>query len=77
MATARISVPDAPAAKPPTEAQKMDVLRNMVKGPYTRLPNGCINCTFIHPTHGEIPFTADPNDPEEHGRLLHKIVSQL
>jgi hypothetical protein len=32
--------------------------------------NGSIDLELEHPIHGVIPFTASPNDPEEHGRLL-------
>lgn len=30
-----------------------------------------INCEINHPDYGWIPFTASPNDPEEHGRNIH------
>ncbi len=43
---------------------------DLVKEPYTRLPNGMIDCIVVHPTLGELPFTADPNDPMEHGRII-------
>ena len=33
--------------------------------------DGRIDCEIEHPTYGWIPFTADPNDVEEHGRLIH------
>lgn len=29
---------------------------------------GGIDCEIEHPVYGWIPFTADPNDPEKHGR---------
>ena len=32
--------------------------------------NGTINMEVEHPAFGLIPFTASPDDPEEHGRLL-------
>lgn len=32
--------------------------------------DGTIDCTWHHPTHGIIPFTASPNDCEAHGRFL-------
>ena len=32
--------------------------------------NGTIDMEINHPVHGPIPFTASPDDPEEHGRLL-------
>lgn len=33
--------------------------------------NGTIDCDINHPRFGWIPFTADPNDVEEHGRAIH------
>lgn len=37
--------------------------------------NGCIDCEIDHPELGWLPFTADPNDVEEHGRqLFSKII---
>jgi hypothetical protein len=35
-----------------------------------RLENGTIDCDFNHPKYGWIPFTADPDDVEEHGRII-------
>jgi hypothetical protein len=35
-----------------------------------RLENGAIDCDFNHPKYGWIPFTADPDDVEEHGRSI-------
>ena len=32
--------------------------------------NGTIDMEIDHPVYGTIPFTASPDDPEEHGRLL-------
>ena len=32
--------------------------------------SGTIDMEINHPVHGPIPFTASPDDPEEHGRLL-------
>ena len=32
--------------------------------------DGSIDMEIEHPVHGLIPFTASPDDPEEHGRLL-------
>jgi len=31
---------------------------------------GTIDMEVEHPVFGTIPFTASPDDPEEHGRLL-------
>ena len=33
--------------------------------------DGCIDCEINHSDYGWIPFTASPNDPEEHGRNIH------
>lgn len=30
-----------------------------------------IDCEIEHPAYGWIPFTADPNDAEQHGRDIH------
>lgn len=35
---------------------------------------GTIDCELNHPVHGWIPFTADPNDGEEFGRLVHQAL---
>ena len=32
--------------------------------------SGTIDMEINHPVYGPIPFTASPDDPEEHGRLL-------
>jgi hypothetical protein len=36
--------------------------------------NGTIDMELDHPVYGLIPFTASPDDPEEHGRLLFADV---
>jgi len=37
---------------------------------------GTINCVVNHPKYGWIRFTADPNDPEQHGvDLYNQIVA--
>lgn len=33
--------------------------------------NQTIDCEIEHPEYGWIPFTADPNDVEEHGRAIY------
>jgi hypothetical protein len=38
------------------------------------LPDGRIDCELRHPKHGWIPFTADPNDEMEHGRIIHAEI---
>ena len=32
--------------------------------------NGAIDCEIEHPQFGWIPFTASPDDVEEHGRAI-------
>lgn len=38
------------------------------------LSDGRIDCIWHHPVHGDIPFTADPNDVEEHGRMIFDFL---
>src|SRR5690554_927741 len=35
---------------------------------------GTIDCELDHPVHGWIPFTADPDDPDEGGRVLYQLL---
>lgn len=35
---------------------------------------GSIDCEINHPVHGWIPFTADPTDSEEFGRMVHQAA---
>lgn len=35
---------------------------------------GTIDCEIEHPKYGWIPFTANPDDPEQHGRDLHAAI---
>lgn len=35
---------------------------------------GTIDCELEHPIFGWIPFTANPNDVEEHGRYLYQQI---
>lgn len=39
-----------------------------------RLADGRIDCEVNHPAHGWVPFTADPNDIEEAGRLVFEAL---
>jgi len=39
--------------------------------------NGGIDCEINHPDFGWIPFTAAPNDFEEHGRVIHERLASL
>jgi hypothetical protein len=34
------------------------------------------DCEINHPKFGWIPFTANPDDPEEHGRLIYAYIQQ-
>lgn len=36
--------------------------------------DGRIDCEVDHPAFGWIPFTADPDDPEEEGRAIHALA---
>ena len=36
--------------------------------------NDTIDCEIEHPEYGWIPFTADPNDIEEHGRAIYAQI---
>jgi len=38
---------------------------------------GTIDCEIEHPVHGWIPFTADPNDVESHGREIFSDCLKL
>ena len=35
---------------------------------------GSIDCEINHSKYGWVPFTASPEDPEEHGRLLYDAI---
>lgn len=37
--------------------------------------HGTIDCEVYHPQFGWVPFTASPDDCEEHGRQLWEILS--
>jgi hypothetical protein len=39
--------------------------------------DGRIDCEIEHPDYGWIPFTADPNDPEEYGRNLFEQIKSV
>lgn len=41
------------------------------------LEDGRIDCEIKHPVHGWIPFTADTNDVEEHGRNIHAAAAEM
>lgn len=36
--------------------------------------SGAINCEIEHPNHGWIPFTASPDDVEQHGRDIYNRI---
>jgi hypothetical protein len=39
-----------------------------------RLEDGCYDCEIEHPIFGWIPFTANPNDVEAHGRTIWMAI---
>lgn len=39
------------------------------------LEDGCFDCEINHPQFGWIPFTADPNDVEPHGREIWAAIN--
>lgn len=39
--------------------------------------DGFIDCELNHPMFGWVPFTASPEDPEEHGRELYSQLSSM
>lgn len=57
-----------------TEAARMEEIESMVLGPFTTLDDGRIDCFIQHPVYGLVPFTADPDDIVEHGRMIHAIA---
>ncbi len=56
-----------------TEAQDLEAL---IQGPYSLNADGSIECTFVHPVDGPIPFTASETDTEAHGRLIHAYATE-
>ena len=38
---------------------------------------GTIDCEINHAVYGWIPFTASPNDPEQHGRDIFEAVKDI
>ncbi len=36
--------------------------------------HGGIDCEILHPRWGWIPFTASPDDVEEHGRAIYAAI---
>lgn len=41
------------------------------------LADGRIDCEVNHPTYGWVPFTADKEDPEPHGRAIFAAAEQI
>jgi len=39
--------------------------------------DGTIDCIISHQKLGDIPFTASPNDCEDHGRKIHAAISAV
>jgi hypothetical protein len=48
-----------------------EMMEPFVVGPYEVNQDGTINCTFLHPELGAVPFTAGPDDVEAHGRAAY------
>lgn len=42
----------------------------------TRLTDGRFDCEIEHSEFGWIPFTADPNDTEPHGRAIWAAINE-
>ena len=42
----------------------------------TRNQNGTLDVEIDHPVFGWVPFTASPDDPEEHGRIIYHDLSK-
>lgn len=38
------------------------------------MPDGRFDCEINHPQFGWIPFTASPDDPEPHGRMIWQAI---
>lgn len=38
--------------------------------------DGAFDCEIDHPQFGWIPFTADPNDVEPHGRAIWAAINE-
>jgi hypothetical protein len=55
----------------PTLENTIEGVRDLVSGPFTLLADGRIDCTFNHPKHGLLPYTADP---AEHESLLCRAI---
>lgn len=43
---------------------------------YANTEGTLIDMEIEHPVYGWIPFTASPNDPEEHGRVLYSEAKE-
>lgn len=41
------------------------------------LKDGRIDCEVEHPRFGWIPFTADPDDVEKHGRVIFELARDM
>lgn len=44
----------------------MDIIRSPAYN-----ASGGVDCEINHPDYGWIPFTASPDDPEDHGRVIY------
>lgn len=50
-----------------------EISKKTVLGPFYSDAN-YIECRYVHPELGEIPFTAMSNDPEELGRKIYNFI---
>ena len=57
--------------------ERLADLRSRLHGPFIRLPNGQVDCTYDHPLYGKLPFTAGSTNTNETGRLIYDIVSAI
>lgn len=65
-----IATPVARATRVPQKALPPVDYRNPVR-------NGdVIDCEINHPVYGWVPFTASPEDPEQHGRDLFALMDK-
>lgn len=50
-------------------------MNNQIKDPKYNA-NGTINVMLNHPAFGWVEFTANPQDPEEHGRKIFEMAER-
>jgi len=59
-----------------TETQTIEENEAMAWRNPVRNTNGTIDCEIEHPDYGWIPFTASPDDSEQHGRDLYAAITE-